>query len=263
MDKLLQLENISDTPILRTWNESLITDEADKAKLAEYKQSEDYLGRDDQERQANKKVPNAILLEPFFQELGKGVMSYTYKPTKNGNYVSRVRTPELKWALGVNPEKLKGKDIYRIREVAMQFNVSYSENDNEDSIIQRIVDKYGDYKVVMTEEAYNTSGLNKLAYREIQQKLKPGESKPRVITTGLIKVTTYTKAPENFTAEEDFPVKQEPTIKGNEPTESEFIKHIENMDYEQLQEMGKSFGLKANEKKEVLRENIIKHVQGK
>lgn len=205
-----KVTNLSPEPCTMTWNVALLESE-DLARYEDYKETPDFKGINEQDMASKRKVAPAVRARPFFAGLGKDVQVKVYDKEIQGDQA--VASPRYEWrfCIGPNTEKLiKDGDLLKARQICEKWEVSWSRDDTIKALAGKLKDKFGDNVRLLTQKQWLESGLQSREKKEIKLKLRPGETKARVITEGYLEAYPMTAAEaEAFLQDEKESVKKE------------------------------------------------------
>lgn len=187
MDRYVKIVNTSTEVISYPWVVALLNPQ-ELVGLEQYKQTAEYLGFDEVDKQAKKKIPEALRVRGYMNNLERGVFfEEVYKDRSGASRVEKV----LKWVLGPNYEAIKKnpRGIYTARDLCQRYKIPFSTNETVAELIEKLKAKFGSYETVLTVSQYEESGLKRaFGKREILQ--SHSKSNPQsIVWEGLLEAS--------------------------------------------------------------------------
>lgn len=173
-----KLINQTDSPITFPWTESLLPEKY-QSRLQAYKESPDYVGINEQDATAKKKVPEPIKLKPFFSQLQLGAVVTLYQSGDNG---VKTATPEYRWSIGPDPKKFLAATKARIMDICRKNRVFVGKDESKEDILKRVQEIFGSHEQIITERQFIDGGLKNYVIRTIEQRPEPGMPYAKSIT---------------------------------------------------------------------------------
>lgn len=189
--RFYKVTNLAKEPCNFTWNRALLP-EVHQEEYRAYQETEDFVGRTPADRAIKKKVPSAVKMRPFYDELGLGVRFKVYDNTKEGVKVRH----EWRFTIGPNVKALvedKERGLIEARRICEKYGVKFEIDEKVDDLAKKLTRKFGDNVKILTDTQWLESGLRNLERKEIKLKLKPGESEPRIRNKGYLKAEPMTE----------------------------------------------------------------------
>lgn len=183
-----KVRNTAIVPCHMSWVKTLLTDEELKAYEA-FKETPDYLGYDEEDRTLKRKLPEAVKVRPFYEQLGKDVRIKMFDATKDG----RSARYEWQFCIGPNTEKIiKDSDLAETRRTCEKYEVPVDREDTVRDLAKKLREKFGPDERILTETQWLESGLQAREYKEIKLRMRPGETVQRIQTEGYLKAEPMT-----------------------------------------------------------------------
>lgn len=183
-----RVTNVAIVPCHMGWNKALLTDE-ELERYEAFKETPDYIGYDEDDKALKRKLPEAVKVRPFYEQLGKDVRIKMFDSTKDG----RNARYEWQFCIGPDIERIKkNSDLAETRRLCEQYEVPVKREDTVPELAQKLKEKFGSNERILTERQWMESGLRAREYQEIKLKLRPGETVQRIETEGYLKAEPMT-----------------------------------------------------------------------
>ena len=233
METYYKVTNTSDALITWPWVSGLLTAK-EKADYEAWKQTPEFLGRDEEDIQKKKKQPEATRAKIYFQKRNIGLPFETNYTDKEGT----KSVMELRWHLAPNYEKLKNPEkIYSLVDICQTYSIPFEPRDTIEKLLERIEARFGKNYTALTKSQLDESGLRSLVKTKIVQRNKrPGD--PEFYYEGLLEIEEI--HPQEAEIILGRPVHEDGNV--GEDT-------LEKMPYDKLKAMAKEKGIENYQKK--------------
>lgn len=238
MDVFLKITNVGKDVIKWPYVVGLLS-QAEKIAYNDFKQSADYIGTSDTDKQSRKKVPEAVKAIPFFNDLDKGIMLDDYFYTQNGSRIEKRRY----WIIGPDYEEIKKNNsaIYLLRDMCQRYKIKFLSTNTVDELIEKLKPILGDNKKVLTTNQASESGLRTAHERKeiIQTGKKNRDGSDVVMYTGNLIFEEITPDEAKELSNEDLENIENATV----------ISDISRLDYNMLKALAKDKGISDYQRK--------------
>ncbi len=196
MAKYFRVINVTESPITKTWTSALL-DDADLQDYNEWKRTEEFVGFNEKEITARKRIAEAIKARPFYERLAKDVRVPVPDRKQEGKEVFTQTRYEWRWAIGPNtldllkeseidPETLEDdiardqltrrlrQRLSKARGICEEHHIRINKDDSIKDVVAAIVNYFGPNFKVMNERQWIESGLNNGEVKELVVRPRAG-----------------------------------------------------------------------------------------